>query len=275
MKKVSSVLLLSPAIGVLLFAFILPILLLLRLSLFDPTFTLEYFERAFTVPVYLRTLGFTVFMSIASTAICLALAYPVAYVLVLSRPGFRAILFAVVMLPFWTNVLTRVYALILLLQHSGAVNTILRDWLRVTDQSYDLVFNNTGVMYGLVQHQLPIAVLTLYSALRMIDRRLLRAAEGLGAHPVRAFWTVYFPLSVPALRSTSILVFVLTIAAYVIPALLGGPESTMLGMVIADFYTESLQWGMGSALAVILLVVTIVIAVAYRRVGGSFGSKGA
>ena len=267
MKKVPAAILLSPAVCVMLFAFVVPIMLLLRLSLFDPALTFAYFERAFSVPAYLQALRFTVFVAITSTLLSLLLAYPVAYVLVLSKPVVRSILFAVVLLPFWTNVLTRAYALILLLQNHGVVNTILRDWLHFTESPYELMFNNTGMMYGLVQHQLPIAVLTLYGAMRMIDRRLLMAAEGLGAHPVRAFWTVYFPLSVPALKSTGLLIFVISIGAYVIPALLGGPQSTTLAMIIADFYGESLQWGMGSALAVILLVVTFVSAVAYRRLG--------
>ncbi|MBX5086777.1 ABC transporter permease [Rhizobium lentis] len=267
MKNAPASLLLSPAICVLLLAFIVPIMLLLRLSLFDPGLTFAYFERAFTVPIYLKALGFTLAIAVISTILTLLLAYPLAYILVVSRPFARSVLLAIVMLPFWTNVLTRVYALILLLQNQGVVNTILRDWLHVTDKPQELVFNDIGMMYGLLHHQVPIAVLTLYAAMRMIDRRLLMAAESLGAHPVRAFWAVYFPLSAPALKSTGLLIFVISIGAYVIPALLGGPQSTMLAMIIADYYEESLQWGMGSALAVILLVVTVACAVVYRRLG--------
>lgn len=267
MKKIPTLLLLSPAVCLLLFAFVIPIVLLMRLSLFDPALTFEYFERALTVPVYLQVLGFTLLAAIMSTVISIVMAYPIAYVLVLSGTITRAVLLAIVMLPFWTNVLTRAYALILLMQNQGVVNTVLRDWLRITDEPYELMFNNTGMMYGLVQHMLPIAVLTLFGAMRMIDRRLLMAAEGLGAHPVRAFWAVYFPLSLPAIKSTGLLIFIVAIGAYVIPALLGGPQSTMLAMIIAEFYGESFQWGMGSALAVILLIVTIVCAVVYRWVG--------
>ncbi|MET3645453.1 ABC transporter permease [Phyllobacterium ifriqiyense] len=269
MRNASASLLLSPAVCVLLLAFILPIMLLLRLSLFDPEFSFAYFERAFTVPVYLKSLGFTLTIAVTSTTLTLLLAYPLAYTLVVSKPFARAVLLAIVMLPFWTNVLTRVYALTLLLQNQGVVNTILRDWMHVTDKPWELVFNDIGMMYGLLHHQVPIAVLTLYTAMRMIDRRLLMAAESLGAHPVRAFWAVYFPMSVPALKSTGLLIFVISIGAYVIPALLGGPQSPMLAMIIADFYEESLQWGMGSALAVILLVVTVICAVIYRWLSGA------
>lgn len=267
MKKLPTAILLAPAVGVMLFAFVVPIGWLLRLSLFDPDLTFAYFERAFIVPAYLQALGFTLVVALISTLLTLLLAYPIAYVLVLSRPTARFILLGVVMLPFWTNVLTRAYALILLLQNQGILNTILRDWVRVIEQPLPLMFNNAGMMFGLLHHQVPIAVLTLFGAMRMIDRRLVTAAEGLGAHPVMAFWAVYFPLSVPALKTTGLLIFVLSMGAYVIPALLGGPQSTMLAMIIADFYQESLQWGMGSALAVILLVVTIVGATAYRRLG--------
>jgi len=146
----------------------------------------------------------------------------------------------------------------LVLQTKGLVNTALTDWFGIVGSPLPLLFNLTGVIIGMVHYLLPIAILTLYSGLKTIDLRLVRAAQGLGANPVRAFLSVFLPLSLPTLRATTMLIFVLSLGFYVTPALLGGRTEITIAMLVSTYFSDVLNWGFGSALAVLLLAVTLV-----------------
>jgi putative spermidine/putrescine transport system permease protein/spermidine/putrescine transport system permease protein len=183
--------------------------------------------------------------------------YPVAYLLVIAQPGARALMMALILLPFWTNILVRCYAWMLVLQTKGLVNTALIDWFGVIASPLPLLFNLTGVIIGMVHYLLPIAILTLYAGLKSIDLRLVRAAQGLGANPVRAFLEVFVPLSLPSARATTMLIFVLSLGFYVTPALLGGRTEITIAMLVSTYFSDALNWGFGSALAVLLLAVTL------------------
>jgi putative spermidine/putrescine transport system permease protein len=164
---------------------------------------------------------------------------------------------ALILLPFWTNILVRCYAWMLVLQTKGLVNTALVDWFGAVGSPLPLLFNFTGVIIGMVHYLLPIAILTLYAGLKTIDPRLVRAAHGLGANPIRAFLAVFLPLSLPTVRATTMLIFVLSLGFYVTPALLGGRTEITIAMLVTTYFSDALNWGFGSALAVLLLAVTL------------------
>ena len=252
-----SELLLLPTLLILAVGFALPIALLLSRSLFDPHFTLEHYRRLFAVPAYFNILIFSFETAVVTTALALALGYPYAYALTIVSARWRALLIAVVLLPFWTNVLVRCYSWMLILQTKGLLNTALIDWLGVPTRPLPLMYNFTGVVVGMVHYLLPPMVLILYSIMKSIDMTLVRAAEGLGAHPLRAFWRVFMPLSLPGVRAASVLIFILSLGFFVTPALLGGRHDVTIAMMIDIQFTELVNWGFGSALASVLLIVTI------------------
>jgi putative spermidine/putrescine transport system permease protein len=247
--------------------FLLPITLLLSRSLFDPAFTLAHYRRLFVVPAYIEILLFSFETALVTTALALVLAYPYAYALMVVPSRWRALLTAIVLLPFWTNILVRCYSWMLILQTKGLLNTALIDWLGLPIRPLPLMFNFVGVIVGMVHYVLPPMVLILYSVMRAIDLNLVRAAEGLGAHPLRAFWRVFVPLSMPGVRAACVLIFILSLGFFVTPALLGGRQDVTIAMLIDTQFTEILNWGFGSALATVLLTVTLAGLLLYYRLG--------
>jgi ABC-type spermidine/putrescine transport system permease subunit I len=250
-------LLLAPGLGFLLFVFVGPIVLLLSRSLFDPDFTLEHYQRMFAVPQYMEVLIISFKIALISTVVSLVCGYPLAYVLTVVNPTWRAVVLALVLLPFWTNILVRVYSWMLILQTTGVLNTALVKWLGVLDEPLPLMYNLSGVIIGMVHYLLPPMVLILYSVMKSIDLRLVDAAQGLGAKPWRAFWHVFVPLSMPGVRAATMLIFILGLGFFITPALLGGRREITIAMLIETNFAELLNWGFGSALAVALLVITL------------------
>lgn len=247
-----------PGVAFMLAFFLVPVGWIVAQSVLDPGFTLQFYERLAGTPEYALVLWISVKIGLISTLLTMLAAYPVAYLLVIAQPTGRAIMMAFILLPFWTNILVRCYAWMLVLQTKGLVNTALVDWFGVVASPLPLLFNLTGVIIGMVHYLLPIAILTLYSGLKTIDLRLVRAAQGLGANPVRAFLAVFLPLSLPTLRATTMLVFVLSLGFYVTPALLGGRTEITIAMLVSTYFSDVLNWGFGAALAVLLLAVTLV-----------------
>jgi putative spermidine/putrescine transport system permease protein len=238
--------------------FLVPVGWIVAQSVLDPDFTLKFYARLAGAPEYALVLWISVKIGLISTLFTMLAGYPVAYLLVIARPTARALMLAFVLLPFWTNILVRCYAWMLVLQTKGLVNTALIDWFGVIASPLPLLFNLTGVIIGMVHYLLPIAILTLYSGLKTIDLRLVRAAQGLGANPLRAFAAVFLPLSLPTVRATTMLVFVLSLGFYVTPALLGGRTEITVAMLVSTYFSDVLNWGFGAALAVLLLAVTLV-----------------
>lgn len=250
-------LLLLPGVALLCLAFALPIAVLLSRSVFDPGLTLMHYRRMFEVPQYLAVLGYSFQIAALSTFVTLLLGYPYAYVLTMASPLWRATLISLVLLPFWTNILVRCYSWMLILQTKGLLNTLLVDWLGIFSQPLELMYNSIGVLVGMAHYLLPPMVLILYSVMKSIDLTLVEAAEGLGAPPFRSFWRVFLPLSMPGIRAATILVFVLSLGFFVTPALLGGRRDMTIAMLIDTQFSELLNWGFGSALAVVLLAITV------------------
>jgi putative spermidine/putrescine transport system permease protein len=256
-RVAGSTLLLAPALLVLLLLFIAPILLLLSRSVFDPTFTLRHYSQIALSPEYLQVLWISFKISALSTLACLAFGYPAAYVIAHSTGTARSLLLGLVLLPFWTNILVRCYAWIIVLQTRGVINLTLVDGLHILSEPLPLVFNLAGVIIGMVHYLLPPTILILDSVMRTVDHRLLSAAQSLGATPRQAFFRIYVPLTMPGIRAAVLLIFIMGLGFFVTPALLGGRRELTVAMLINHEFTELIDWGFGSALAVVLLLVTL------------------
>jgi putative spermidine/putrescine transport system permease protein/spermidine/putrescine transport system permease protein len=163
-----------------------------------------------------------------------------------------------VLIPFWTSLLVRTYAWLVLLQKKGLINNIALD-IGLISEPIKFVHNTTGTLIGMVHIMLPFLILPLYANMRSIDKDCLKAASSLGATPTRAFWTVFFPLSLPGLTAGLLIVFVLCLGFYVTPAILGGGRVIMAAMKISSNIELYFSWGAASALGVVLLVITSII----------------
>jgi ABC-type spermidine/putrescine transport system permease subunit I len=235
---------------------LIPIAWLFWLSVRDVNgFTLVHYVRLLH-PSYLLTLQTTFELSFLVTGICILLGYPLAYVIAQAKGRMAAVLLMLVMFPIWTSLLVRCYAWLVLLQRRGLVNTWLTD-LGVIDTPLRLMHNFTGTTIGMVHIMLPFMVLPLYGSMRAISSDYMRAASSLGASPIKAFWQVFVPLSLPGLAAGVIIVFVLCLGFYVTPALLGGGRVMMWSMQIERNITYHADWGAASALGVVLLVLTL------------------
>ncbi|WP_374441427.1 ABC transporter permease [Stella sp.] len=261
-------LLCSPAVLLIGLVIFLPIGWLFALSFQNEqgAFTLDHYARMLH-PAYTRSFQTTLELSFLVTGICCLLGYPLAYLMSQVPKAWRAIIFVCVLFPFWTSLLVRTYAWLVLLQRRGVVNSWLQD-LGLVDQPLRLVHNFTGTAIGMTQIMLPFMVLPLYAAMTAVDRDYVKAASSLGASPIRSFWQVFFPLTLPGLLAGIVLVFVLCLGFYVTPAVLGGGRVLMWSMSIERSVAVYSDWGAASALGVVLLVVTLGILWIMNRLFG-------
>ncbi len=214
--------------------------------------------------VFSRILLRTFTISLTVTLWCLALAYPLAYWLSTLSPRRANMLMILVLVPFWTSILVRVAAWIVLLQREGLVNKSLMA-LSVVNDPLTLLFNRTGVVIAMVHILLPFMILPLYSVMKTVPPTYLRAAVSLGSPPLAAFFRVYWPQTWPGIGAGSLLVFIMSIGYYVTPALLGGADDQMLSYYIARYTNEDVNWGMACALGTVLLAATLALYAVYRR----------
>jgi putative spermidine/putrescine transport system permease protein len=256
-----------PAAALMLIAFVYPIARMLLRSVFDPGFTTEHYRAMVEVDAYAKVLINTFRISLVVTLLSIALGYPFAYVLSHAR-GARVTLFLIaVILPLWTTELVRSYAWTIVLGRVGPLNWTLLN-LGLIERPLALLFNATAVYIGAVHIMLPFIVLPMYSVMRGIDPRLVRAAQSLGASPLLAFIHVYLPLSLPGVVSGALLVFVLATGFFVTPSVLGNPDQTMVAMMIESQGRRVLNWGFAAALSTVLLAVTVVLLAVYDRIFG-------
>ncbi len=256
-----------PAVLLVILTMVLPVGWLFWLSFLadDGTLSLVHYRRMIEQPSYGRTFLTTFEVSLTTTAICMLFGYPLAFVLSqLPRRAANLCMIAV-MLPFWTSLLVRTYAWLVLLQRRGLINTWAID-LGLWSEPLALVHNLGGTLVGMVHIMLPFLVLPLYGAMRGIDRDLLKAAANLGASPTQCFWRVFVPLSMPGLLAGGLIVFILSLGFYVTPAVLGGGKVTMVSNRIANDIELFFNWGAASALGVVLLVSTLLLMFAAARV---------
>jgi putative spermidine/putrescine transport system permease protein len=219
-------------------------------------------QRGF-VAILLRTL----WISAAATAICLLLGYPLAWLLATAPPRWLPLLMAGVLLPFWTSLVVRSAAWMVLLQREGVVNAALLR-LGLVEAPLPLLFNRFAVLLAMVHILLPFAVLPIYATLKQLDWRLPRAAASLGAAPLRGFLRVTLPLSLPGLGAGALLVFIQALGFYVTPALLGGANDQMLSWFVGFYATRSVNWGLAAALSLLLLAAVALVVGLYARLVG-------
>jgi putative spermidine/putrescine transport system permease protein len=217
--------------------------------------------------IFLGLLGRTLGISLVVTVLCVLLGFPLAVTMAGASPARANLLLVLVLIPFWTSLLVRSTAWVILLQNQGVVNQLLIG-LGLTTRPIPLIFNRVGLYIAMVHVLLPFMVLPLYSVLKSIPPELMRAAASLGAAPGTAFLRVYVPQALPGMVAGASLVFVLALGYYVTPALVGGPGDQMIGYFIAYFTNTAVNWGMASALGTLLLLVVALIYLALGRVVG-------
>lgn len=220
-------------------------------------------EQRTYVDILLRTLKTAAVVSI----VCLLLGYPLANLMVVAPRSFSIVLIIAVMLPFWTSLLARTSAWIVLLQREGLVNSLLAS-LGLIREPLELIFNTTGLYIVMVHMMLPFMVLPLYSTMKGIPPHFMKASASLGANPVRGFLNVYLPMTLPGVGAGVLLTFIVTAGYYITPSLVASARDQMIGYFIAFFANTTINWGMASALGIVLLACTVAVYfLAARMVG--------
>jgi ABC-type spermidine/putrescine transport system permease subunit I len=250
-------LLIAPGLLFIIVLLVLPLLWLFGLSFVDGgEFSLIHYRRLVADASYLKSFVLTFQVAGTVTVACALLGYPLCYWMLAQRPGLQRLGLICVLIPFWTSLLVRTYAWLVLLQRRGLVNTALQD-LGLINQPLELMYNVTGTTIGMTHILLPFLVLPLFASMRRIEPDLLRAASALGATPAYTFWKVFFPLSLPGLTAGCLLVFVLSIGYYVTPQLLGGGSTILVGQMIQRNVELFSSWGAASAVSMILLAIVL------------------
>ncbi len=248
----------TPAILVIAIVVLVPVGWLFYLSFVgsDGEFSLEHYKKMIEYKSYARVFMTTFQVSLLTTLICILLGYPLAYFLAHLPSRWTGLFMLAVLLPFWTSLLVRTYAWLVLLQRKGLLNDLAMQ-IGLWDSPIKLVHNMTGTLIGMAHIMLPFLVLPLYGAMKKIEPDMMHAASNLGASPIRSFWNVYFPLSVSGLVAGALIVFVLCLGFYVTPAVLGGGRVVMVATQITAILEYRFDWGAASALGVVLLMATI------------------
>ena len=247
--------LLLPAVLLLVVAFISPVGMLLSRAFTQPQTGVQNFIDLWERRGFLQVLRNTVMIAAIATPICVLIGFPVAHAMTHGSARLRRWLIFIVLVPFWTSLLVRTFANVILLQRNGPLNAVLVG-LGLTVEPLPLLYNMTGLLFGAVQVLLPFIIFPLHAAMLRIDPTYMQAALTLGAGPVRAFLRVYLPLTVPGLLTGATLVFISTLGYYVTPAMLGGPRQTMIAQLIQDQIAQFGNWGIAGALSLLLLLVS-------------------
>jgi len=273
-----------PYLWLLLF-FLTPFLIVLKISFADPLVaqppftplfqksvetglsiytTFDNYLYLFQDSLYLVTYINSVKLAFISTCFCLLIGYPIAYGVARSPQPTRNILLLMVVVPFWISFLLRVYAWMGILKTKGLLNGFLL-WTGIIDQPLELLYTDTAVYIGMIYSYLPFMILPLYANLERLDIRLLEAAADLGARPWRVFKDITFPLSMPGVVAGCLLVFIPAIGEYVIPALLGGADTLMIGRLLFDEFFLNRDWPVASAVAIVLLMLLVLPIVYFQK----------
>jgi putrescine transport system permease protein len=227
--------------------------------------TLANFAMVFGDDLYFKALMHSIWVAAVSTVFALLVAYPLAYAMARAQKSTRNILLLMVILPFWTSFLLRVYAWMGLLKNNGVINNVLI-WMNIIDEPIPMLQTDFAIYIGIVYSYLPFMVLPLYSTLEKMDLTLLEAAADLGCRRTKAFFTITLPLSMSGVIAGSMLVFIPAIGEYVIPELLGGPQSLMIGKVLWSEFALNRDWPMACAVAVGMLLVLMAPLMYFQRV---------
>ena len=268
-------LLVLPAVVFLAVFFLAPLVTMSLRSVTDPQDAgLTNYTRFFADEAYLRVLINTFWIALVSTVTCLVVGYPFAYLMTVVSGRVAGLLLIAVLLPFWSSLLVRTFAWQVILRDTGIINRFLLD-LGLISSPLTLIRTTLGVILGMSHILLPFMVLPLYAVMRRIDPEYGRAAANLGAPPMSAFLRVFVPLSLPGVVAGCLLVFVLALGFYITPALLGGLHDQMISQLIVQQIQQRLDWGFGTAMSVVLMIITLVnlfIASRLVRLRDVFGS---
>jgi len=276
--RAQGVFLISPTLIYLFVFLIVPLLLVVVLSVLTRgpygnvvyRLNLQNYTRLVD-PLYLRILSYSVVTALGTTLTTILIGYPLAYFIARSRARQRAILLFLILIPFWTNFIIRIYAWIMILRTEGLLNSTLLG-LGVIQAPLDILYTPLAVYIGMVYEFLPFMVLPLYTSLEKIEMAQLEAAADLGAPPWRAFWRVTLPLSVPGMVAGSILVFIPAMGMFVVPDLMGGAKTVLVGNLIRNQFLTARDWPFGAAASMLLLIITLIFTLIYTRRSG-FGEE--
>ncbi len=269
----------------------IPILIVLKISLSEmeassvsnmidwtqgwPTLKLNFASYQFIASdsLYVKTYLSSIKYAFITTVLCLAIGYPFAYFMARSPKHLQPMLLMLIMLPFWTSFLLRIYAWKTLLVSNGVINNVLMS-LGIIDTPIAMMNNSFSLLLGMVYSYLPFMILPLYANLSKLDLRYLEAAADLGASPFKAFWLITVPLSKAGIIAGSMLVFIPAVGEFVIPELLGGPSTLMIGRVLWDEFFSNNDWPMAAAVAIVMILIILVpMAILNRAEAAQAGGK--
>jgi spermidine/putrescine transport system permease protein len=270
--------LISPTTIYLVLFLVLPMLLVAVLSFMTRgsygdivyRFNLSNFTRLIDT-LYLRILLYSLGVGLGTTIFTIIIGYPLAYFIARSPARRRSLYLFMILVPFWTNFIIRIYAWIMILRTEGFLNTFLLN-IGLIHKPLDILYTPLAVMIGMVYEFLPFMVLPLYTSLEKIENAQLEAAADLGARPLRAFLRVTLPLSVPGIIAGSILVFIPAMGMFVVPDLMGGAKTVLVGNLIRNQFLVSRDWPFGAAASMLLLILTLILTLVYTRKAG-FGEE--
>jgi spermidine/putrescine transport system permease protein len=273
-RVLQGLVLIAPADLYLFVFMILPLILVVILSFLSRgtygevefAFNPSNYARLFD-PIYGKILLYSLGVGLGTTLITILIGYPLAYFIARSPIRRRSMLLFLILVPFWTNFVIRIYAWIMILRGGGLLDAVLQ-WAHITTEPLGLMYTPTAVMIGMVYEFLPFMVLPLYTSLEKIENAILEAAADLGAPPWRVFLRVTLPLSVPGMIAGTILVFIPAMGMFVIPDLMGGAKTILIGNVIRNQFLTARDWPFGAAASMILLVMTLVMTMYYTRKAG-------
>ena len=253
-----AILMIFPALIFLFIFFLFPLVRVIFQSFSKVGFSLYHYGRIFLNPLYGKVILNTFKISFSVAILCLLLGYPVAYLLANSRPKTTKILLLIILVPFWTSLLVRTFAWMVLLQRTGIINQNLMK-LGIIDEPLNMIYNFIGANIGMTYILLPFMIFPVYSIMKKIDVNLINAARNLGANPFKTFLKIYLPLTYPGIAAGFLLVLVLALGYFITPALLGGNKEMMIAMLIEQQVNAIGNWEFASALGITLLVIVLVI----------------
>ena len=264
-----SLFLAAPLLILLSVFFLYPLIALFPESLIaDGKLSLEHYRHFFREPLYGFILIRTIRIAAYVTLICFLIGYPVAYFLAsLKNRKVSNLLMICVLLPFFTSILVRSYAWIVIFQTKGLINSLFLA-LGIIERPLSILYTEMAVIIGMVHIMLPFMIMPVYSVLKNLDRNLLRAARNLGANAVKAFLRVTFPLSLPGVGAGVMFTFILSLGFFITPALLGGPKTLMISTLIEQQINRLMNWEFASAISVILLITTVIVVAVFDRIVG-------
>ncbi len=264
-------LLVIPTVAWLSIFFVIPLLIVVAVSFASRTaygqvffqLTISNYIR-FLEPLYLSIFAGTLFTAILTTVLTILMGYPLAYYIAQLPKKWQQPALVLAMIPFWINFLIRSYAWVIILRSQGVLNTLLLK-IGVIEQPIQLLYNDTAVMLGMVYALLPFMVLPIYVSLEQLDHRLLEAASDLGAKPFTAFRKITLPLTIPGIAAGTILVFISSLGMFVVPDVMGGAKSALIGNLIQNQFLSARDWPFGSALSIVLAVLSLVLIMLYYK----------